>query len=117
MLALSVEVQELPTDPLKRADRHGVAVHPRYAATVSADLTAEDQHIVFRNSKLAQQIGQIAGRGHVEDPFDAGFGRVGTNDVGAQTITEETADGIDHDRLSGSGFTGQRHEPGTELDL
>ena len=102
MLVLSVEVNELPAEFLKRAGGRESVVDERATSTLSGHFAPEDD---------------LAAVSCFQRGLDDGFVRSGSNEIGGRSRSDEEPKGSEDDRFARAGLASQNRETRRELDL
>src|SRR5688572_12121030 len=121
MFALTVDIYEQRTDLRQDRNRRRSTVQPRATAPPRVDLSTEnEQAVTFVYLELLEHPGQRITVWHavqVKCRIDRGRRGSRANHVRANTITEDRAQRVDQNRLTGAGFPGQDIQTGTEGNL
>ena len=121
MLRLAVHVHELLAQLLQNRERHAATVNARAAASAAAgNVAANDQRpILGLEPILVDDCLQVGRERATQDEHAFDHRSLGptANHVGAESISQQRADGVDQDRLASTGFAGDDVQPRPPLDV
>src|SRR5690349_16766260 len=87
------------------------------ASPIAVNLAADNEIVVGGDAQLLEKLGELRRPRHREDAFDPRLASLGANDVWAQPVAQEPANGVDDDGLAGAGLAGEDDQARAQLDV
>ncbi len=115
---LTVNVEQQFADGAQDRDRHALAVEPGAAPSVGADDPAQQQLVLGGNRVFLEHVLQRPAHPRdIDRRAQIAPLRTGAHHFGTGPPAAEQFEGVDQDRLAGTGLTSEYGEPGAEVDF
>ncbi len=114
---LAVDVDDQLAERLEVSLRAGAAVDVAARAPLGGDHPAQDARAVAVQVALGEPAAGFGDLRQIEAGEDVGLVRAGAHHAAVGTVAQAQAEGIEHDRLAGTGFAADGTHAGIQLEV